>query len=382
MPKIAILSPNWEPMIDGLSGHTDCFSRELTRKDYNILIITASKNRASETSKRRVLPVINKWHFSDFSTLKTHIIDNKIDVLFVQYTPFAYAKRGGINYFIPFFILYSRFFLKTKVHTLFHEINWPFELKPKSLLMYFCHKLQASLLSMFSNQVFVSNIHFIQLIKSLVPWSIHPIVLNSGSNLPDCNNPNYFKQSAEVEGKFLLCLFGAFHPSKRQSLALESIVMLPKEILLKLKIVFIGQTSEQIKESISPTLYEQTKNLILPLGQLSDQDASNALAACNVFVCPYIDGANRRRGTLMAAMKLGIPIISCKGINYESIFSDIPNLFCLNQDADLFKRDFHELMTKLFNNEVPIEKERMMKIYESEFSWEKITEKYLSSWHK
>lgn len=381
MNNIAILSPNWEPMVDGLSGHTSCFAIELSQNQFNVFIITSSKNRSSTNPSIKVFATIESWSFKALGTLKNHLVENKIETLFVQYTPFAYAKRGGINYFIPFFILYCKIFLKIRVHTLFHEINWPFELKPKSLLMFFSHKLQASLIATFSQQTFVSNIHFVKLIKAIAPWSKTSIVLNSGSNLP-MNQPSQFRNQGDLKDKFLICLFGAFHPSKRQVLAIESIVTLPKELLSRVKIIFIGQNLKQIEDSIPNKLFNDIERYLVALGNLSDQDAANALSSCDAFICPYIDGANRRRGTLMAALKLGVPIISCKGKNYEPIFSDIPNLYSLNQDEKLFKSDFKELISKLINKREDHQKDLTMKIYNNEFSWSRIIERYLSSWHK
>ncbi len=368
-------------MVDGLSGHSRCFANELVKNNLNVLVITSATNKSSKLAKLTIMANIEKWNFSALSSIKTYLTEHHIDTIFIQYTPFAFSKRGGINYFIPYLIFYCRYILNLRVHTLFHEINWPFELKIKSLIMYSSHQIQAFLISIFSNQVFVSNTHFIKLIKNIAPWIKKPIVLNSGSNLPFKKNSN-FKSQYDLNAKFLFCMFGGFHPSKRQELAIESIVSLPKETLKLMKIVFIGQTAEQIKDSISAELYEKAKNLFLALGHMTDQDAANTLAACDAFICPYIDGVNSRRGTLMAAMQLGVPIISCRGKNYEEIFEDIPYLSILDQDDEKFKAQFRKLIPSLLNKRDSIETKSMMKIYQTQFSWNLIIEKYLSSWRK
>ena len=56
----------------------------------------------------------------------------------------------------------------------------------------------------------------------------------------------------------------------------------------------------------------QLENRIHWRGYLDDKEVSTYLYACQMIVMPYKDGASLRRGTLMAALAHGRPIITTK----------------------------------------------------------------------
>jgi glycosyltransferase involved in cell wall biosynthesis len=55
-------------------------------------------------------------------------------------------------------------------------------------------------------------------------------------------------------------------------------------------------------------------DLVATTGRLPPAELSAALLACDVIALPYRDGASLRRGTLMAAIAHGLPIVSTRGL--------------------------------------------------------------------
>lgn len=381
MHNITIITPNWKPMNDGLAGHSLFFAEELIENNCDVNVITTHTNKALTNDKINVATIVNEWSWSNFEALKNQLKENESKIVFFQYAPFAYSKRGGINYFIPFFAFYCRIILRLKVHILFHELYWPFELKPKSLLMHFSHKLQAIALCSFSNKVFVSNAPFSQRLKNLVFWKKKPEVLNSGSNLPtpEDSEISSFINRYQLEEFKLICLFGAFHPSKRLDLVLYSFANFSPSLFKTTKVVFIGQTKEQVKSNISESTFSKIENNLICLGSINDQAAAYSIGACHFFICPYIDGANSRRGTMMAAMKLGLTTITCKGEHFEEIFAKVPNLYILNQESKSFMSEFETLYGRLVKQNNMTKSQPMIDFYNDHFSWKNIIRKYLTS---
>jgi len=55
-------------------------------------------------------------------------------------------------------------------------------------------------------------------------------------------------------------------------------------------------------------------------GELGADDVANHLAACDLAFQPYPDGINSRRGSAMASLALGVPVVTCQGRFTEPIW--------------------------------------------------------------
>jgi glycosyltransferase involved in cell wall biosynthesis len=57
------------------------------------------------------------------------------------------------------------------------------------------------------------------------------------------------------------------------------------------------------------------------LGRLSAQNAADAIAASDLMINPFLDGISTRRGSAMAALQHGVPVLTTKGHNTEEIWT-------------------------------------------------------------
>ena len=84
--------------------------------------------------------------------------------------------------------------------------------------------------------------------------------------------------------------------------------------------VLVGRGGEALRDYIvgeRPELLER----IVATGGLPPADVATYLAACDVLVQPYDDGASTRRGSLMAGVALGKPTIANRGPSTEDLWS-------------------------------------------------------------
>jgi glycosyltransferase involved in cell wall biosynthesis len=58
------------------------------------------------------------------------------------------------------------------------------------------------------------------------------------------------------------------------------------------------------------------------------------LAACDVVIQPYTDGVTTRRGSVMASLALGIPIVTTTGDATEPIWAQSNAVVLAEHDAD------------------------------------------------
>jgi glycosyltransferase involved in cell wall biosynthesis len=79
------------------------------------------------------------------------------------------------------------------------------------------------------------------------------------------------------------------------------------------------------------------KGQLLASGSLEPEEAAAHLAACDLLVQIYPDGISGRRGTLMAGLALGVPIVSNLGALSEDFWreSDAIALACSPAPAEV-----------------------------------------------
>lgn len=87
----------------------------------------------------------------------------------------------------------------------------------------------------------------------------------------------------------------------------------------KTAVLVIGNGSEQCRSELlkdNPLL----SNRVHSTGGLSDHEVSSYISACDLMFQPYPDGATSRRGSLMAALSHGKPVITTSGHLTEDLW--------------------------------------------------------------
>jgi glycosyltransferase involved in cell wall biosynthesis len=84
--------------------------------------------------------------------------------------------------------------------------------------------------------------------------------------------------------------------------------------------VLVGRGGEALRDYIAKERPELAARIVAT-GGLAPADVSTYLAACDVLVQPFEDGASTRRSSLMAGIALGRPTIANRGRSTEDVWS-------------------------------------------------------------
>ena len=84
--------------------------------------------------------------------------------------------------------------------------------------------------------------------------------------------------------------------------------------------VLVGRGGEALRDYIAKERPELAARIVAT-GGLAAEEVSTYLAACDVLVQPYEDGASTRRGSLMAGVALGRPTIANRGRSTEELWT-------------------------------------------------------------
>ena len=112
-------------------------------------------------------------------------------------------------------------------------------------------------------------------------------------------------------------------------------------------------------------------------GYLGTESIARRLAAADIFLSPLIDGVSTRRGTLMAALQHGLPIVGTAGPLTDSILLESGSALSLVAvgDRDGFADEVRRLADEAAERQSMRRAGR--RLYERNFDWPVTAERIL-----
>lgn len=324
-----------------MQGGVGAFTRELakglTQQGHHIHVITHSDARpaASEGKQRRLAqlrepvdlgfatlhPKARRWGWSDVRLIVDVALRHDLDVVNIQYQAAAYNMRHPAINLAPWR-------LKGPVTTVvtFHDLRVPY-LFPKAGRL---RELAVHFMAKQARGVVATNSEDYRALCELRQEAGRVKRIPIGSNIRAGSVTEdailAARRRLEVsDDDFLLGYFGFLNASKGADLLLEALAQLDAGIHL----VFIGGRTGSSDRANNQAFLEQLEAVVAKLGLqhrvhwtgfLPEETVSAYLKAVELVVLPYRDGASLRRGTLMAAIAHGRPLVT------TSPRMDIPEL--------------------------------------------------------
>lgn len=233
--------------------------------------------------------------------------------ILVQWVPHAYGRRA-LNVGFCSWLLHRASRSGDTVEIMAHECFLRFGRTWKQTLAAAIQRWMTVLLMRAVERVWISIPEWEELLR---PYTLGRKVvfeqLPIPSNIPVLHNAEAvesIRRRYASGGEILMGHFGT-HGRPITSI-LEPILASLGEEPAGQSILLIGVGSQEFREELikrAPLL----EPLIHATGALSAADLSAHLAACDLILQPYPDGVSSRRGSLMAALAHGRPIVSTYG---------------------------------------------------------------------
>ena len=273
------------------------------------------------------------------------------DVVLIQYQTAAYGLHPAIN-LLPGWLRLRLRGRRPCLVTTFHDLKFPY-LFPKAGPL---RMAAVRFLARQSDAAIATNMEDWQALKR---WGLHafdgvaPVITHSrltamipiGSNVA-CAPPAGFARDAwrarwGVQPQdWLLGYFGFLNASKGGEVLINGLAHLVQQGRPAHLLMIGGQvgSSDPTNQRYLAHVHEQIKQLGLQdrvhwTGFVPSAEVSADLLAADVCVLPYQDGAGRSRGSLMAALAHGLPIVTTQPHHPLPGFGDGINL-CFVPPAD------------------------------------------------
>ena len=241
------------------------------------------------------------------------------DRILVQYVPHAFGFKA-MN--LPFALwVASRLRRVAPVWAMFHEVAFPFRWRPVThALLGAATRMMARLVAGAADRVFVSVPAWGNLLKRVCPRAKPAEWLPVPCNVATDADPVAVTavRARFATGGSLVGHFGTFGVSVAEILepaAVELLRLVPGATIL-----FVGRGADSFRTRFTAA-HPGFAARVHATGELPPAAVSAHLRACDLLLQPFPDGISSRRGSAMAALANGVPVVTNLGTLSEPLWA-------------------------------------------------------------
>jgi len=299
-------------MVGGMGGYTKELAQALANFGHRVSVLTSVLGQdRGETFT--LYPWVSKWGFSSWKAILSLLNEIEPQILHLQYQAAAYGMHPAIN-LLPWRLRLIR--PRPLLFVTFHDLRMPY-LFPKAGAV---RRGAIAALAKGCDGVIVTNV---QDEAEARGYGLEPYLIPIGSNISPRLPPGYDREEWRarwgVKEETLLSYFGLLHESKGGETLFRALARL-LEGGERVRLLMVGGkvgASDPTTTDYAHRMEALWQELgladrLLWTGYVDDEEVSANLLASDICVLPYKDGASLRRGSLMAALAHGLPIISTR----------------------------------------------------------------------
>ncbi len=310
--RIGLLTGEYPPQQGGVGDFTRQLARAMAKAGHDVQVLTTrrapSGAGATPDEGVSVRRAVERWGWRSLWAARAWAAEQKLDIVNVQYQAAMYDLAAPIH-FLPDVVG------KPCVAT-FHDLRIPY-LFPKAGGLR--HAAITHLAGRSCAAIATDPADAVELVRRGVRSVTQiPIGSNVAAQPPAGYGSVAWRQSRGLRADdFVVGYFGFLNHSKGGDTLIEALAALvAAEPNTRLLLVGGAAGSSDATDLVFAEriagLIEQhhLADHVIRTGFLPEAETSAALLACDVMALPYRDGVSLRRGTLMAALAHGRPIVS------------------------------------------------------------------------
>jgi glycosyltransferase involved in cell wall biosynthesis len=371
--RIGIVTGEYPPMQGGVGAYTRILAHELARQTHEVLVFSSAQTCEAD-SAIDLTNTARSWGLATLFGITRWARHKHLDILNLQFQTAAYRMSPWIH-FLPDLIH------GIPVVTTFHDLRFPY-LFPKAgqLRNWIVMRLARA-----SEGVITTNHEDCANLGDENRKVLIPIGSNILQPLPKNFEPALWREKIGIAtDDFVLAYFGLFNRTKGLDILLDSLRDLNKRGI-PAHLVLVGGglgNSDPTNAAFARSFQEQITRLGLSdvvhmTGYLDDESAVGSyLAASDVVVLPFLDGASYRRGSLVAAIHYGCTIVTTTPAVDVPEFRHGENMFLVPAGNRV---GLQNTLLKLYHNPA-LRQQTRRGAYElaQRFEWSQIAQQYVT----
>ena len=376
--KIALISGHFPPMRSGVGDYTYHLSRALAELGESVAVLTSSLagSEYRGVPEVQVRPLVKSWGWESVQSLRAELAALRPDIVHIQYPSWFQPDRTLAVHLLP--RLLRRLPSAPKIVFTLHEVmraRWRWLARP--------------LVSAALSDCLIEVVeHDQRRLQRLFPWKKVECIYIGANILP--RRESWLMRSQTRAGlglsdkDVLLFYFGAARLTTGIDQALQAYAdLLPR--LPFLKFLLVSDLNVQSRNDyVSPSDARRTSRQIDSLG-LTDRVIlrnyaepeliSQYIAASDIGIFSYTDGAARQRGALLACLAHGLPVITTASRLLPENYSHLENMFLVKaQDREALAAGMEQMA---LSTDLRAQISRGALELSKSFEWESIAQKTL-----
>lgn len=319
--RIGIVTGEFPPMRGGVGAYTELLARHLAASDHQVYLLSRVGTQAAAQ--------VAAWGPGSLRAIARWAGDNQLQIVSLQFQTAAFDMSPWVH-FLPQAV-------SAPVVTTFHDLRFPY-LFPKAGAL---RPWIVAHLARASAGVIVTNHEDAAQVRHLPRTALIPIASNILAPLPRPFDPAPWRARAgAAPADFLLGYFGLLNHSKGFDTLLASLAAL-RAAGVPARLVVIGGeagSSDPSNAAYAAEIQALLARLALTpyvhfTGYLEDEIAVGSfLKASDIVALPFRDGVSYRRGSLMAAIRYGCPVVTTAPHVAIPLFRDGHNMLFVPPD--------------------------------------------------
>lgn len=317
-----IVTSEYPPQIGGVSDHTYAMAGALGGRDHAVHVwCPPAEGDTPELPGVTVHRTLGRFALRDLRATGRALDECPAPRrLIVQWVPHGFGWRAMNIAFCAW--LWNRSRGGDRVELVVHEPFMPLEGAIHHLALGVVQRAMAAILLRAAADVWVTTPAWIDRLRPYSPFRMLPLRwIPVPSTVPVMSDGQQVRRLRESFGEPRLCLAGHFGFGGAQAIellatAFATIVRQPGGHL-----VLIGRGSEDLQTQLLARVPEGASRLHVT-GELSPDEISAWLSACDFVVQPYPDGVTTRRTSTVTALAHGIPVLTTLGPLTEAMWGE------------------------------------------------------------
>jgi glycosyltransferase involved in cell wall biosynthesis len=320
--RIGFITGEYPPMQGGVGAFTQEMARAMAAQGHEVRVLTNMQAEDANTPGVPVDAVIERWRWGALRTVDGWARVHALDAVNIQYQTAAYNMSPFIH------LLPRRLRGTVPVFTTFHDLREPYlfpkagELRTLAVLALARDAAGAIVTNREDEEILAADPSIANLRRIAIGSNIA-----AANKPPDYTRAKWRKKVGAGAGDLLIGYFGFLNASKGAHV-LVGAAKKAQDAGVPARVLMIGgrlgasdPTNAKYSQTIDDLInYLGIQNRVHWTGFVTDDEVSAYFDACDLCALPYRDGVSLRRGTFMAAIAHGCPVITTMP------FIDIPEL--------------------------------------------------------
>jgi glycosyltransferase involved in cell wall biosynthesis len=311
--RITFITGEYPPQPGGVGDYSQCLAQALVARGEHVSVLTVQQGQLwlidAGNDSRQALAPLAQWDWRSRGVVAQALAAQQPDIVSIQYQTGAYAMHPAIN-LLPRYL--RKHLPNARIVTTAHDLLLPY-LFPKAgpVRNWVTKRLLAD-----SHGAITTNPVDYAKAQEYAPAVQHAYI-PIGSNI-ELAPPAGYQRSAWrnklgiAPDDVLIAYFGLISHTK----GVHTILQALKQVPANYHLLIIGGEATQAQDreyaaSIRQQIAEQGLGQRVTItGHAEAQDVSAHLLAADLAALPFTDGASFRRGSLLAALAHGLPLVT------------------------------------------------------------------------